>query len=34
MVSAERTSRTTIRRVGLEGRDDVEAEAAREEATV
>jgi NADH-quinone oxidoreductase subunit A len=34
MVSAERTSRTTIRRVGLEGRDDVEPEAAREEATV
>ena len=33
MVSAERTSRTTIRRVGLEGRDDVEPDA-REEATV
>jgi hypothetical protein len=32
MISAERTSRTTVRRVGLEGRDDVEPEA-REEVT-
>jgi NADH-quinone oxidoreductase subunit A len=34
MVSTERTSRTTVRVVGLEGRDDVEPQAAPEEVTV
>jgi NADH-quinone oxidoreductase subunit A len=33
MVSAERTTRTTVRRVGLEGRRDASAETATETAT-